>query len=75
MMNSCWAFSGQHQQFRAFANLHQRPSFLDPRHCGPTSLPTADWRLAARTQTEWALQAAAVVADLPRRLPSQGQGE
>ncbi|XP_074603000.1 uncharacterized protein LOC141856556 isoform X2 [Brevipalpus obovatus] len=73
MMNSCWGFSGQHAQLRALANLHQRPSFLDPRNCSATSLPTADWRLAARTQAEWALQAAAVVADLPRRLPFQSQ--
>ncbi|RWS14965.1 runt-like protein [Dinothrombium tinctorium] len=79
MMAPCWPFPGQQQQFRAFASAfghHQKPPFLDARGCPIPPLPTADWRLAAKTQAEqWALHAAAAVADLPRRLPQPGQAE
>lgn len=62
---------GQQQHLRAFASAfgHQRP-LLDPRGCPISTLPSADWRLAAKAQAEqWAFHAAAVAAaDLPRRL-------
>ncbi|UXI22218.1 Protein FAM116B [Sarcoptes scabiei] len=75
LMNQCWPFPGsQSNHFRAFANSfvghHRNP--IDPHLCPIPPLPcSSEWRLAARAQAEqWVLQAAAAVADLPRRLPN-----
>lgn len=79
-MNQCWPFPGaQATHFRAFANSfvgHPRHP-LDARNCPMTPLPCAsEWRLAAKVQAEqWALQAAAAVADLPRRFPGHPGGK
>ncbi|RWS30039.1 runt-related transcription factor 1-like protein, partial [Leptotrombidium deliense] len=58
------------QNLRTFATAFgsQRSPFYDSRKCALTGL-TAEWRLAAKTQAEqWALHAAAVAVDFPRRL-------
>lgn len=76
-MSQCWPFSGpQPGHFRAFANSFVHPRHpLDSQSCSNTPLPcTTEWRLAARVQAEqWVLQAAAAVADLPRRFPVTGR--